>query len=93
MGPDKDEAHETARFVKMFDKYVCELGLYYHRVNDVCRFFDCLNVTNLNAGITKRKEFQKPYFSPTDHRLSVSNSVCHYEQYYVVKLLYSVVGA
>ena len=73
MGPDKDEVCETARFVKMFDKYVNWFCMYYREIiHDICRFFDCLNVTSLNAGVTKRKEFQKPYFSPTDPRLSVS---------------------
>lgn len=35
------------------------------------KFFDCLNVDNLNEGKEKRKKFQEPYTSKDDVRLKV----------------------
>ena len=35
------------------------------------KFFDCVNVTNLNCGRKKRKRFQKPYEKTDDFRLKV----------------------
>lgn len=35
------------------------------------KFFDCLNVTNLEVGYHKRKRFQDPYISSKDFRLKV----------------------
>jgi len=37
----------------------------------VDRFFDALNVANLNPGRRHRKDFQSPYTSITDFRLKV----------------------
>ena len=36
MGPDKDEVSETARFVKMFDKYVIHVCTYCHIESCMC---------------------------------------------------------
>jgi hypothetical protein len=36
------------------------------------KFFDSLNVKNLQSGKHKRKSFQKPYCSADDERLHVS---------------------
>jgi len=35
------------------------------------KFFDCLNVTNLNRARKYRKDFQKPYEKTDDFRLKV----------------------
>ena len=35
------------------------------------KFFDCLNVTNLNCGRKRKKDFQKPYEKTDDERLKV----------------------
>lgn len=35
------------------------------------KFFDCLNVANLNEGKEKWKKFREPYTSPDDERLKV----------------------
>ena len=35
------------------------------------KFFDCLNVTNLESGYHHKKRFQEPYFSSKDIRLKV----------------------
>ena len=35
------------------------------------KFFDCLNVTNLEVGYHKKKRFQEPYMSSNDFRLKV----------------------
>ena len=51
----KDEVEETARFVKMFD-----------------RFFDSLNVADLESGRRTRNAFKAPYRSGDDFRLKVS---------------------
>jgi len=40
------------------------------------KFFDCLNVTNLNSGSKKRKDFQKPYEKTDDERLEVHICYC-----------------
>lgn len=37
------------------------------------RFFDCLNVSSLNAGARHRKSFLHPYRSASDERLEVCN--------------------
>ena len=39
------------------------------------KFFDALNVANLNTGWKERKDFQSPYTSITDFRLKVLSSV------------------
>lgn len=36
------------------------------------KFFDCLNVDNLNEGTRVKKDFQKPYYEKDDHRLKVN---------------------
>jgi len=39
------------------------------------KFFDALNVANLNTGKKKRKAFQSPYTSSKDFRLEVLSSI------------------
>jgi len=41
------------------------------------KFFDCLNVDNLNEGTRAKKEFQKPYYNKDDPRLKVDFSYNH----------------
>ena len=36
------------------------------------KFFDCLNVSNFNAGKRQRKPFKQPYRSGKDFRLKVN---------------------
>ena len=35
------------------------------------RFFDCLNVTNFDAGKHNKKDFQKPYLGKDDKQIEV----------------------
>jgi len=51
------------------------------------KFFDALNVANLNTGWKERKDFQSPYTSITDFRLKVLSSVCTIIAIYFVFLL------
>lgn len=41
------------------------------------RFFDCMNVRNFQEAIYKRKPDLRPYRSPDDARLSVSEKNCN----------------
>ena len=45
------------------------------------KFFDCLNVTNFNSGIHKKKRFQEPYTSKNDFRLKVYNYLIDYIEF------------
>ena len=40
-------------------------------IRNMDRFFDCLNVKSPRQGILERKEYRRPYSSPTDHRFKV----------------------
>ena len=39
------------------------------------QFFDCLNVKSKLMGERQRKDFRKPYFTPTDERFEVSCNI------------------
>ena len=41
------------------------------------KFFDCLNVDNLNEGTWAKNEFQRPYYKKDDPRLKVDFSYNH----------------
>ena len=47
------------------------------------KFFDCLNVTDMNSGRKKRKSFQSPYRKVDDFRLKVYilHTVSHISKY------------
>ena len=54
------------------------------------KFFDCMNVRDFNEAVYKRKPDLRPYRSPNDSRLSVSEESCTTPP--IINILLSVAG-
>lgn len=70
-------------FEQVLSKTVCDAFAYFGDpeteqlqkfVANFDRFFDCMNVRNMDEWSRKRKPNLKPYYSPDDERLKVSMS-------------------